>query len=116
MKHAKNDRKEMPSVERYAAFVLRLDAHAPQTQENIQRVATALDAAYCHLAQIHYQSTKGAYRFENKLQDWIDNQQLMYLADPDLTFVTADRHLIAKLRKSRDRHRVLEFTEFEKTL
>lgn len=116
LKLAKNDRKEMPSVERYAAFVLRLDAHAPQTQENIQRVATALNAAYCHLAQIHHQSTKGAYRFENKLQDWIDNQQLIYLADPDLTFVTADRHLIAKLRKSRDRHRVLEFTEFEKTL
>ena len=62
--------------------------------------------------QTHHQSTKGAYKFENKPQDWIDNQQLMYLADPDLTFVTADRGLIAKLSKSLDRHRVLKFTEF----
>ncbi len=109
---AKNDEREMPPPKRYAAFILAFDVHAPQTQENIGRVSRALDAAYCHLAQIHHQSTKGAYNFDNNLQDWIDNQQLMYLADPDLTFVTADRRLIAKLTKSLDRHRVREFTEF----
>jgi hypothetical protein len=113
---AKDGEKEMPPVEGYAAFILAFDVHAPRTQENIQRVSRALDAAYCHLAQIHHQSTKGAYKFENKPQDWIDNQQLMYLADPDLTFVTADRGLIAKLSKSLDRHRVLKFTEFAKTI
>jgi hypothetical protein len=68
------------------------------------------------LAHIHLESTKGAYKFEGKLQDWIDNQQLMYLADPALTFVTADRKLIAKLGKSLDRDRVREFEEFVKAL
>ncbi|MGA7796832.1 MAG: hypothetical protein WCA19_27715 [Candidatus Acidiferrales bacterium] len=109
---AKDGKKEMPPVGGYAAFILAFDVHAPRTQENIQRVSRALDAAYCHLAQIHHQSTKGAYKFENELQDWIDNQQLMYLADPDLMFVTADRRLMAKLSRSLDRHRVREFTEF----
>jgi hypothetical protein len=113
---AKDGHKEMPPAGLHAAFILRFDVHAPQTPENIQRVSRALDAAYCHLAQIHHQSTKGVYRFDSKLQDWIDNQQLMYLADPDLTFVTADRRLIAKLSKSLDRHRVREFTEFANTI
>jgi len=113
---AKNGEKEMPPAELHATFILRFDVHAPQTQENIQRVSRALDAAHCHLAQIHHESTKSVYKFDSKLQDWIDNQQLMYLADPDLTFVTADRRLIAKLSKSLDRHRVREFTEFAKAI
>ena len=116
LKLAKDGQKEMPPAELHAAFILRFDIHAPETQENIMRASRALDAAYCHLAQIHHQSTKGTYRFDSKLQDWIDNQQLMYLADPDLTFVTADRRLIAKLGKSLDRDRVREFTEFAKSI
>jgi hypothetical protein len=113
---AKNGHKEMPPAELHAEFILQFDVHAPGTRENVQRVSRCLDAAYCHLAQIHHQSTKGAYKFDSNLQDWIDNQQLMYLADPDLTFVTADRRLIAKLGKSLDRQRVREFTEFAKTI
>jgi hypothetical protein len=113
---AKNEGKGMPPPDLYAAFILAFDAHAPQSPENVVRVSRALDAPYCHLAHIHLESTKGAYKFEGKLQDWIDNQQLMYLADPDLTFVTADRKLIAKLGKSLDRHRVREFEEFVKAL
>jgi len=113
---AKNGRKEMPPAELHAEFILQFDVHAPGTRENIQRVSRALDAAYCHLAQIHHQSTKGAYKFDSNLQDWIDNQQLMYLADPDITFVTADRRLIAKLSKSLDRDRVREFAEFATTI
>jgi len=109
---AKKDGKEMPSVEGYAGFVLRFELHAPRTQHNVQQISKALDAAYCHLAHVHHQCTKGTYRVENNLQDWIDNQQLMYLADPNMIFVTADRRLIAKLNKSLDRDRVREFTEF----
>jgi len=106
----------MPPAELHAEFILQFDVHASGTRENVQRVSRALDAAYCHLAQIDHQSTKGAYKFDSNLQDWIDNQQLMYLADPDFTFVTADRRLIAKLDKSLDRQRVWEFTEIAKTI
>ncbi len=113
---AKNAGKRMPPPDLYAAFILAFDAHAPQSREHVGKVSRALDAAYCHLAHIHLESPKGAYKFEGKLQDWIDNQQLMYLADPSLTFVTADRKLIAKLGKSLDRHRVQEFEDFVKAL
>jgi hypothetical protein len=116
LKLAKNGHKEMPPAELHAEFILQFDIHAPQTQENVQGVTRALDAAYCHLAHIHHESTKGTYKFDNNLQDWIDNQQLMYLADPDTTFVTADRRLIAKLKKSVDRQRVRVFTEFAATI
>ncbi len=106
----------MPPPNLYATFILAFDVHAPQSDGNVARISRALNAAYCHLAHIHHESTKGAYKFETKLQDWIDNQQLMYLADPAFTFVTADKKLIAKLGKSLDRDRVLEFEEFVKTL
>jgi hypothetical protein len=90
--------------------------HAPETKENVTLVSRGLDAAYCHLSQVHHESTKGKYKVGNKLQDWIDNQQLMYLADPDFIFVTADRPLIAKVRKSVDHDRVKEFNEFVETI
>lgn len=109
---AKDGDKQMPSAELHAAFILHFDVHASQNEENIALVSRGLDAAYCHLSQIHHESTKGGYKVGNKLQDWIDNQQLMYLADPELTFVTADRPLIAKVRKSVDQCRVKGFTEF----
>jgi len=113
---AKDDGKKMPSVESYAAFVLDFDVHAPRTPHNVEKISRALNAAYCHLADIHHRSTKGSYRVDRNLEDWIDNQQLFYLADPDLTFVTADRRLIAKLTNSLDRNRVREFTEFAKAI
>jgi len=116
LKLARNDGKGMPSVEGYAGYILGFQLHAPRTQHNVQQISKALDAAYSHLAHIYHQSTKGAYNFDRNRQDWIDNQQLMYLADPDLTFVTADRRLIAKLAKSSDRHRVREFREFAKAI
>jgi len=113
---AKNGEKEMPPPELHATFILRFNVYALETQENVERLSRALDAAYCHLAQIHHASTRSVYRFDKNLQDWIDNQQLMYLADPELTFVTADKRLIAKLGKSKDRGRVREFTEFAKAI
>lgn len=111
---AKSGKKEMPPAALYAEFILQSSLHAPQTQENLTKVSRALDAAYCHLAHIHHESTKSVYKFENNLQDWIDNQQLMYLADTDITFVTADQRLIAKLGKSVDQSRVMEFSRFAK--
>jgi hypothetical protein len=96
---------------RRAARGVHLAVRCSRTSNSGKR-PKSFKGARCSLAQIHHQSTKGAYKFDSKLQDWIDNQQLMYLADPDLTFVTADRRLIAKLSKSLDRHRVREFTEF----
>jgi hypothetical protein len=113
---ARDGDKQMPSAELHAAFILHFDVHAPETKENVTLVSRGLDAAYCHLSQVHHESTKGKYKVGNKLQDWIDNQQLMYLADPDFIFVTADRPLIAKVRKSVDHDRVKEFNEFVETI
>ncbi|HWH59163.1 MAG TPA: hypothetical protein VN682_16160 [Terriglobales bacterium] len=113
---AKEGEKAMPPADLHAKFILRYDVFASETEQNIKLCERALDAAYCHLARIHLDCTRGEYRFERNDQDWIDNQQLMYLADPELTFVTSDKRLIAKLGKSVDRNRVLEFTEFARAI
>lgn len=113
---AKNGGKRMPPRDTYAEFILHFDLKADTTAENIQKVSAGLDAGYCHLAQVHHASTKSNYRFDNHPQDWIDNQQLMYLAEPDYTLVTLDQPLIAKLAKSTQRLRVREFNEFATNL
>ena len=113
---AKKGRKGMPPRDLYAEFILHFHLNGETNAENIRKVSAALDAGYCHLAQVHHEGTKSNYRFDKHPQDWIDNQQLMYLADPDYTFVTLDRRLIAKVSKSAQSGRVREFNEFAANL
>jgi hypothetical protein len=113
---AKNARKEMPPRDIYAEFVLHFDLKGDTTAENIRKVSAGLDAGYCHLEQVHREGTKSNYRFDNHPQDWIDNQHLMYLADPEYTFVTLDQPLMARLAKSTQRARVRNFYEFAANL
>jgi len=113
---AKSGKKGMPTRDLYAEFILNFNLRATTTSENIRRVAAGLDAAYCHLEQVHHEGTKSTYRFDNHPQDWIDNQQLMYLADPKYTFVTLDGRLISKLRKSTQNVRVQNFNDFAASL
>lgn len=113
---AKDGRRGMPTRDLYAEFILHFHLRGETNSENVGRVAAALDAAYCHLAQVHHESTKSNYRFDNHPQDWIDNQQLMYLADSDYTFVTLDGRLISKLGKSTQKARVQEFNKFAANL
>ena len=113
---AKNRAKKMPSRDLYAEFILTFNLRAPTDSESIGKLAAALNAAYCHLAQVHHESTKSNYRFENHPQDWIDNQQLMYLGDPNYTFVTLDSRLISKIAKSTQKSRVQEFNNFAANL
>lgn len=109
---AKQNQKQMPSPALYAEFMLHFFVHGATTTENIGKMVRALDACYCHLAGIHHDITRSLYRYQDRPQDWIDNQQLMYLADPSCVFVTLDRPLIARLKKSSQRARVQEFSEF----
>lgn len=113
---AKSNAKKMPSRDLYAEFILNFNLRAPTNSESIGKLAAALDAAYCHLAQVHHESTKSNYRFDNHPQDWIDNQQLMYLGDPNYTFVTLDSRLISKIAKSSQKTRVQEFNNFAANL
>ena len=108
---AKDGGKGMPPKSLYVEFILHFDAKVEATSENVYKLTHALDAAYCHLDAIHHQSTKSTYKCQP--QDWIDNQQLMYLADPQCTFVTADEKLIAKLEECPAQSgRVCRFDEF----
>jgi hypothetical protein len=109
---ATDSSEKMPSKDTYAKFHLRYFAHADITTENIKKVGDALDAAYCHLAYIHHEGTTSCYKFATYAQDRIDNQQLVYLADSECTFVTADQKLIAKLDQSTRRRQVRHFKEF----
>ena len=113
---ARNGGKPMPPRDIYAEFILHFDLKGDTTAENIRKVSAGLDAGYCHLAEVHHEGTKSTYRFDNHPQDWIDNQQLMYLADPEYTFVTLDQPLIAKVAKSTQRVRVRDFNEFAANL
>jgi hypothetical protein len=109
---AKDGAKAMPSKSLYAEFILHFDVRADSTPETVAALQRALDAAYCHLAEIHHQATRSTYRFERNYQDWMDNQQLMYLGDPDCTFITGDKRLISKLRKSSQLAQVRSFDDF----
>jgi|SRR5271167_162340 len=62
---AKNGGKRMPPRNIYAEFVLHFSLKGDTTAENIRKVSEGLDAGYCHLAQVHHESTKNNYRFDN---------------------------------------------------
>jgi hypothetical protein len=48
--------------------------------------------------------------------DWVDGQQLIYLCDPNIHFLTDDKSIKAKCAKSQQCHRVLLLPEFVRSL
>ena len=76
-----------------------------------QKLASALDAAYeyeKHLCEI---AKNGMFNFDNHGGDWIDLQQLFYLADPNVYFLTEDKDIRQRCGSSLQSNRILLLKE-----
>ena len=80
---------------------------------NIRRLLTALDAAYHYDQSLWELAESHKYDFARHDSDWIDEQQLFYLADPRVLFITSDTRIKLRTSKSRQADRILSFDEFK---
>ena len=53
-----------------------------------------------------------SYDFQGHVSDWIDRQQLIYLADKRVHVVTADRKMLGRIKGSDQEERVLLYRDF----
>jgi hypothetical protein len=85
---------------------------APVTDSGAAKFLDAADAVY------HYDNWlwehSGAYRFDrsDREGDLMDSQQLYYLADPDIVFLTADRRIKERIASSTKSSQVLLYKNF----
>jgi hypothetical protein len=98
-----------PAPERWAARVAAACAIGP-TPEHLAAILLATDASMRLDTFVWKESrnTKG-HDFSKNVDDWVDSQQLLLLALPDVHFLTADETLRKKVEGSRQYHRVLPF-------
>jgi hypothetical protein len=80
---------------------------------NIQKLLTALDAAYHYDQSLWELAENQTYDLTRHDSDWIDEQQLFYLADPTVLFVTSDTRIKRRTSKSRQADRILSFEELK---
>lgn len=80
------------------------------TPEHLAALAKATDAA-TRLDSALTREARNAKRqgFQKNVDDWVDGQQLLLLALPDVHFLTADETLRKRLVASSQYHRVLSF-------
>lgn len=83
-------------------------------QQQADLLACGLDAAYQYDAELCVIVASGKYNFDKHEGDWIDNQQLFYLCDPDTLLLTDDRTLRDRIRRSKQKDRVLDLRDFLK--
>jgi hypothetical protein len=76
------------------------------------RMAKALDAVYAYQESVWTMSTSDAFKPENNQNDWIDLNQLFYLADPSVYFLTAERKIKLRCQRSNQANRILVLSEY----
>jgi len=81
------------------------------SDEQVAAMASALDAVYCYEETVWTMSRKGNFKPAKNTNDWIDMNQLFYLADPLLEFVTRDSTIRKRCSTSRQSQRVVLLTE-----
>jgi hypothetical protein len=81
-----------------------------QTKERIATASEGLDAAFQFERHL-FSMLKSRYGFRSNTSDLIDAQQLYYLLDPTIHFVTDDDRLIGYVRKSTQANRIMTFSQ-----
>jgi hypothetical protein len=81
-----------------------------QTEERIAAASEGLDAAFQFEYHL-FSMLRSPYNFRANTSDLIDAQQLYYLLDPTLHFVTGDDRLVGYVRKSAQANRIMTFSQ-----
>ncbi len=74
-----------------------------------EKVSKALEAAYCFDEYLWKQAKNPQYDFRKHDSDWIDGQQLFYLCDENVWFVTQDKNILQETKKSLQNTRIIPF-------
>ncbi|MBI2861812.1 MAG: hypothetical protein HYX89_03230 [Chloroflexi bacterium] len=96
------------SAPAWAAATLARLGRQPNREDSI-RVATALDAAYRFDEYLWRQVRNRSYDLHKNDSDWIDRQQLYYMCDERIVFVTDDANVLQAAQKSPQGSRVVPF-------
>jgi hypothetical protein len=81
------------------------------THDNRLDLRAALDAFLTFSSALCDLALNSNYSFEKHKNDWVDGQQLYYLADPELYIVTLDGPLKEKIKTSSQAERVVSPSE-----
>jgi hypothetical protein len=100
-----------PSRDIWAAVISKSLGLRPSF-EWCQRVGGALDAAYEYDQHLWSLVVSSNYNFAKHRTDWIDQQQLYYLADDQMHFLTGEERIKRRASNSPQRSRILTLDEF----
>jgi hypothetical protein len=107
----RRDGLEPPTHEAWAAAQLEaLDVDA--TPENAARVVAVTGAAYHYDRVLRTLARTANYDFGRHGTDWMDVQQLLYLADPSVHLMTNDGELRRRTIGSGQENRIILWSEF----
>jgi hypothetical protein len=84
------------------------------TPEEGARLSARLDAAYLYESALMDLAEQGQYNFSKHGSDWIDAQQLFYLCDPAMHFLTMDGGPKRRTLSSPQRDRIIEYQDLSK--
>jgi hypothetical protein len=104
------------SASEWAQIMLRNNIDISISDDEAVELGNRLDAAY-HFEKDTWQAataSKSLYNPKHHGNDWTDMQQTMYLSDPAIYVLTADRRLCRKIAGSRQANRVLYLPEYLK--
>jgi hypothetical protein len=101
-----------PTRQQWAVGVLH-DLQIQITTLNVASLCSALDAAYEYDNYLYNLAQKNSYDFSKHDSDWLDSQQLYYLADPNVFLVTFDSKLKQRIAGSSQADRILNFEELK---
>ena len=85
----------------------------PVTDANARKILAALNAAHLYEISLYEMAKNHQYDFRKHDSDWIDAQQLYYLADPSVWFITCDANIRFRTIDSTQRDRILSFDELK---
>jgi hypothetical protein len=80
------------------------------TPERRSAISSGMDAAFMFESRL-MSMIPTKYRFEANADDLVDAQQLYYLLDSDMYFVTNDKRLIDYVRRSSQANRIITFDQ-----
>lgn len=102
---------QVPSRLAWAAGILARQG-LKRSHDDCRKVAQSLDAAFHFDMSLYGRARTSNYNFEKHRTDWIDEQQLYYLTDPQVHFLTGDGRLREWTKASTQASRILDFNSF----